>query len=56
MSLKSGDLLLVQDYSIDGVGIASQPISIKELKNGLIGHWETDGSFSFYRSKDRIYI
>ncbi|SES62392.1 CubicO group peptidase, beta-lactamase class C family [Oceanobacillus limi] len=39
-----------------GVGIANQPISIKELKNGLIGHWGQTGAFAFYHPKTDLYF
>ncbi|WP_260631062.1 serine hydrolase [Bacillus sp. S/N-304-OC-R1] len=39
-----------------GVGIANQPISIKELKNGLLGHWGQTGAFSFYHPNTDLYF
>ncbi|MEH7343544.1 serine hydrolase domain-containing protein [Bacillus sp. JJ1532] len=39
-----------------GVGIASQPISFKQFKEGLIGHWGQTGAFSFYHPKTDLYF
>ena len=54
--LKEWKLLFGPGLFFYGVGIASQPISIKELKNGLIGHWGQTGSFSFYYPKTDLYF
>ena len=56
MSLKNGELLFGPGLFFYGVGIARQPISIKELKNGLIGHWGQTGAFSFYHPKTDLYF
>lgn len=39
-----------------GVGIASQPTSIKEFKGALIGHWGQTGAFAFYHSRTDLYF
>lgn len=39
-----------------GVGIERQPLSIRDLNNGLIGHWGQTGAFSFYHSKTDLYF
>ncbi|WNS76461.1 serine hydrolase domain-containing protein [Bacillus sp. DTU_2020_1000418_1_SI_GHA_SEK_038] len=39
-----------------GMGIASQPISIRQFKEGLIGHWGQTGAFSFYHPKTDLYF
>ena len=54
--LKEWRLLFGPGLFYYGVGIASQPISIKDLKNGLIGHWGQTGSFSFYHPKTDLYF
>ena len=54
--LKEWRLLFGPGLFFYGVGIASQPISIKELKNGLIGHWGQTGSFSFYHPETDLYF
>lgn len=54
--LKDWKLLFGPGLFFYGVGIANQPISIKELKNGLIGHWGQTGSFSFYHPKTDLYF
>ena len=54
--LKEWKLLLGPGLFFYGVGIASQPISIKELKNGLIGHWGQTAAFSFYHPKTDLYF
>ena len=54
--LKDWKLLFAPGLFFYGVGIANQPISIKELKNGLIGHWGQTGAFSFYHQKTDLYF
>lgn len=54
--LKDWKLLFGPGLFFYGVGIASQPISIKEMKNGLIGHWGQTGAFSFYHPKTDLYF
>ncbi|GHI00045.1 serine hydrolase domain-containing protein [Neobacillus kokaensis] len=54
--LKDWKILIGPGLFFYGVGIASQPISIKELKNGLIGHWGQTGAFSFYHPKTDLYF
>ena len=54
--IKEWKLLFGPGLFFYGVGIASQPISIKELKNGLIGHWGQTGAFSFYHPKTDLYF
>ena len=39
-----------------GVGIERQPLSIRDLNNGLIGHWGQTGAFSFYHPKTDLYF
>ena len=54
--LKNWKLLFGPGLFFYGVGIARQPISIKDLKNGLIGHWGQTGSFSFYHQETDLYF
>ncbi|MGY0694979.1 serine hydrolase domain-containing protein [Virgibacillus sp. FSP13] len=54
--LKSWKILFGPGLFFYGVGIASQPISLKELKGGLIGHWGQTGAFAFYHPKTDLYF
>lgn len=54
--LKEWKLLWGPGLFYYGVGIASQPISLKEFKAGLIGHWGQTGSFAFYHPKTDLYF
>ncbi|SES28673.1 CubicO group peptidase, beta-lactamase class C family [Gracilibacillus ureilyticus] len=54
--LKEWKVLFSPGLFFYGVGIANQPISLKELKNGLIGHWGQTGAFSFYHPKTDLYF
>ncbi|MFC0472282.1 serine hydrolase domain-containing protein [Halalkalibacter kiskunsagensis] len=54
--LKDWRLLFGPGLFFYGVGIANQPIFLKELKNGLIGHWGQTGAFSFYHPKTDLYF
>lgn len=39
-----------------GVGIERQPLSITDLKNGLLGHWGQTGAFAFYHPETDLYV
>ncbi|MFB4166233.1 serine hydrolase domain-containing protein [Alteribacillus sp. JSM 102045] len=54
--LKKWKILFGPGLFFYGVGIASQPISLKEVKGGLIGHWGQTGAFSFYHPKTDLYF
>lgn len=54
--LKSWKLIFNPGLFLYGVGIASQPISLRELKDGLIGHWGQTGAFAFYHPKTDLYF
>ncbi|ARK32355.1 serine hydrolase domain-containing protein [Halalkalibacter krulwichiae] len=54
--LKDWKLLFGPGLFFYGVGIASQPLSLKEFKNGLIGHWGQTGAFSFYHPRTDLYF
>ena len=54
--LKEWKLLFGPGLFYYGVGIASQPVSLFELKDGLIGHWGQSGSFAFYHPKTDLYF
>ncbi len=54
--LKSWKLLFGPGLFYYGTGISSQPISLLELKDGLIGHWGQSGSFAFYHPKTDLYF
>ena len=54
--LKEWKLLFGPGLFYYGIGIASQPISMFELKGGLIGHWGQTGSFAFYHPKTDLYF
>ncbi|WP_100372327.1 serine hydrolase domain-containing protein [Bacillus sp. FJAT-45037] len=54
--LKDWKLLFGPGLFFYGVGIANQPIFVKELKNGLIGHWGQTGAFSFYHPKTELFF
>ncbi|MGM7701900.1 serine hydrolase domain-containing protein [Pseudalkalibacillus sp. Hm43] len=54
--LKSWRILFGPGLFYYGVGIASQPISLVELKEGLIGHWGQSGAFAFYHPKTDLYF
>ena len=54
--LKEWKLLFGPGLFYYGVGIASQPVSFFELKDGLIGHWGQSGSFAFYHPKTDLYF
>ncbi|MBD8067629.1 serine hydrolase domain-containing protein [Bacillus sp. PS06] len=56
IELKDWKLLFGPGLFFYGVGIANQPISIKELKSGLIGHWGQTGAFSFYHPGTDLYF
>ena len=56
IELKDWQLLFGPGLFFYGVGIANQPIFIKELKNGLIGHWGQTGAYSFYHPKSDLYF
>lgn len=56
IELKDWKLLFGPGLFFYGVGIANQPIFIKEFKNGLIGHWGQTGAFSFYHPKSDLYF
>lgn len=54
--LKEWKFLFMPGTFFYGVGIANQPISLKDFKNGLIGHWGQTGSFAFYHPKTDLYF
>ena len=54
--LKEWKFIFLPGTFFYGVGIANQPISIKDFKNGLIGHWGQTGSFAFYHPKTDLYF
>ncbi|SOC41481.1 serine hydrolase domain-containing protein [Ureibacillus acetophenoni] len=54
--LKEWKFLFLPGTFFYGVGIANQPISFKDLKNGLIGHWGQTGAFAFYHPKTDLYF
>lgn len=54
--LKDWKILFGPGLFFYGVGITSQPISMKDIKNGLIGHWGQTGAFSFYHPKTDLYF
>lgn len=54
--LKEWKFLFLPGTFFYGVGIAKQPISLKDFKNGLIGHWGQTGSFAFYHPKTDLYF
>ena len=54
--LKEWRILFLPGLFFYGVGIARQPLSIRDLKNGLIGHWGQTGAFSFYHPKTDLFF
>lgn len=54
--LKDWKFLLLPGMFFYGVGIANQPISFKNLKNGLIGHWGQTGAFAFHHPETDLYF
>lgn len=54
--LKDWRMLFGPGLFFYGTGIANQPVSLKDFKNGLIGHWGQTGAFSFYHPETDLYF
>lgn len=54
--LKDWKLLFSPGVFFYGVGIASQPLFLKEIKDGMLGHWGQTGAFSFYHPRSDLYF
>lgn len=54
--LNEWKILFLPGLFFYGVGISRQPISLKQLKGGLIGHWGQTGAFAFYHPETDLYF
>lgn len=39
-----------------GIGISRQPLTLKGIKKGLIGHWGQSGAFAFYHHETDLFF
>jgi len=55
-SLYNWKLLFGPGLFFYGTGISMQPISLRKIKQGLIGHWGQSGAFAFYYPQKDLYM
>lgn len=53
---KNWNLLFLPGIFYYGTGISRQPLSLKGLKKGLLGHWGQSGAFAFHDPEKDLYF
>ncbi|MBM7713385.1 CubicO group peptidase (beta-lactamase class C family) [Bacillus thermophilus] len=53
---KNWNLLFLPGTFYYGVGISRQPLSLRGLKKGLLGHWGQSGAFAFHDPEKDLYF
>jgi D-alanyl-D-alanine carboxypeptidase len=49
-------LMIGPSFFYYGIGITNQPISFKNFKKGMFGHWGQSGAFAFYHPEKEVYL